>query len=637
MTARAQPPETHARATARSAQAVAVAALAALALACGAARSVRPGGSEERIRAADLARDVEWLADPARTGRGVGTPGNAAAAEYLAARMKEIGLQPGGAAGSGYLEPFEAPVGARLEGENLLELAGQALGLSSEWQPFTFSDDGDVRGELVWAGYGITAPDLGHDDYAGLDVKGKVVLVAAHVPREGDPASPFRDPRRFQLGEWRYKAMNARDHGAAAVLVLRDVWNHPGPDELTPWQGHVSSRAGIPAARVTSPALRAVGVDPSRLGPTPRGESRPRSLGVAVRLAVHVVQESAPTANVVGLLPGAGPRPPGDAAARAGRGCGCVVLGAHYDHLGFGGEGSLAPGAHVVHPGADDNASGVAALLAVARAVAADPQPRRTVAFVAFGGEELGLLGSARFARSPPPGCKLEDVQLMVNLDMVGRPQGGKLYVEGADTAEGGRARVARLAAEDPAVPLELAFGGDGYGPSDQTSFYARGVPVVFFFTGAHADYHRPTDTADKIDYRGLREVARLAYRTVGAAADTPQRYAVVRTPPPPGSQAGARERGSGYGAYLGTIPDFGEHREPGVPLTGARPGSPAEKAGLRAGDVLVRLGGSTIGSLEDLALVLRSHRPGDVVEVEWRRGAETLRSTVTLGERGRE
>ncbi len=651
---RGSPRGLRARTLVRRSLALALGAVSALALACAVARSAHPGGSEARILGADVARDVTWLADPARTGRGVGTPGNAAAGAFIAARMKEIGLQPGGVGGT-FLAFFDAPVAAKLEGENALEIDGRKVALATAWQPFTFSDNGQVKGELVWAGYGITAPALGHDDYAGLDVKGKVVLVAAHFPRESDPGSQFRDPRSFQFGEWRYKAMNARDHGAAGMLAVRDDWNHPGPDDLAPWQGHVTSRAGIVAARVTAAALHEVGVDAARLGAVidQGGDPRSRQLGLPVRLVVGIARQEASTANVIGLLPGTG-APKGSAAApltptlspRSGaRGLetspsertGCVVVGAHYDHLGFGGESSLAPEMHVIHPGADDNASGVAALLAIAGAMAADPPPRRTVAFVAFSGEELGLLGSARFVKAPPAGCTVDDMQLMVNLDMVGRPQGGKVYVEGADTAEGGRARVARLAAEAPAISLKLAFGGDGYGPSDHTSFYARGVPVVFFFTGAHADYHRPSDTADKVDPRGLREVARLAYRAVSAAAESPQRYAVVRTPAPPGSHAGARERGSGYGAYLGSIPDFEERREPGVRLTGARPGSPADKAGLRGGDVIVKVGGTTIASLEDLSLVLRSHRPGDVVEVEWERGAEKLRAPIALGERKRE
>lgn len=587
------------------------AALAALACAAAAA-----GDAESFIRPDDLRRDVAWLADPARTGRGVGTPGNATAARFIAARMEELGLAPGGR--DGFLQPFQAPVGATLSGENALRLGGRALAVGRDFQPFTFSDDGAVEGELVWAGYGITAPDLGHDDYAGLDVKGKIVVVAAHFPDEPDPASPFRDPQRYQLGEWRYKAMNARDHGAAALLGVRDDWNHPGADALEPWRGTVSSRAGIVAARVTLAALRAAGVDAAALARA--GVRRP--LGVAARLAAGVAQQEARTENVVGLLPGREPA------------AGCVVVGAHFDHLGYGGETSLAPGVHAVHPGADDNASGVAALLAVARALRHDPAPRRTIAFAAFSGEELGLLGSSAFVKHPPPGCAPEAEQLMLNLDMVGRPQEGKLYVHGADTARGERERVERLAAAAPAIPLRLAFGGSGYGPSDHTSFFAAGVPVLFFFTGAHADYHRPSDTADKVDPAAVAAVARLAHRVVRDAADAPRRLEVVRAAAPQGFGAAPGERARGYGAYLGTIPDFEGRKEPGVLVAAVKPGSPAEQAGIRRGDVLLQIGSTRLMGLEDLASALRSHRAGDAPEVVWRRGDATRRARVTLGER---
>jgi peptidase M28-like protein/PDZ domain-containing protein len=579
-------------------------------------------GAEGLIRPDDLLRDVAWLADPARTGRGVGTPGNAAAAGYVAERMREAGLAPGGS--EGFLQPFQAPVGAKLAGENALRIGGRALVLGTEFQPFTFTADGTAEGELVWAGYGITAPDLGYDDYAGIDAKGKLVVVAAHFPDEHDQASPFRDPQRFQLGEWRYKALNARDHGAVGLVAVRDAWQHPGPDALEPWRGQASSRAGIVAARITAAALRAAGVDAAALAAATQADRRPRSrpLGITARLAAGVVQEEARTENVVGLARGSEP------------GAGCVVLGAHFDHLGFGGETSLAPGVHAVHPGADDNASGVAALLAVARALHGEPPPRRTIALVAFSGEELGLLGSSFFVKHPPPGCAPDAEQLMVNLDMVGRPQEGKVYVQGADTARGERARVERLAAATPPIPLRLAFGGSGYGPSDHTSFFAAGVPVLFLFTGAHADYHRPSDTAEKIDKAGLAAVARLAHRVTRDAADAPARFEVVRSPPPPGAAAGPGERERGYGAYLGTIPDFEARKEPGVLVSAVKPGSPAEQAGVQRGDVLLRIGASRLMGLEDLATALRSHRAGDAVEVVWRRGGETRTAQVTLGER---
>jgi len=232
--------------------------------------------------------------------------------------------------------------------------------------------------------------------------------------------------------------------------------------------------------------------------------------------------------------------------------------------------------------------------------------------------------------KTPPAGCAPAQLQLMLNLDMVGRPRRGKLYVSGAQTAKGLRERVESLAAASPRLPLRIAWGsGDGYGPSDHTSFYARDVPVLFFFTGAHGDYHRPTDTAEKVDAKGLAAVARLAYRTASFAASSPERLEVVRVAAPPAS-----ERGRGYGAYLGTIPDFEEREEPGVALTGVRAGSPAEQAGLAAGDVLHRIGGTRIVSLADVAVALRSHRAGDTVEVEYARGGKREVVKVQLAER---
>jgi hypothetical protein len=611
----------------------------ALILACATARGPQPApaGPEARISAREARDDVAWLAAPERTGRGVGMPGNAEAARFVAERFRLLGLEPGGS--EGFEQPFDAPVGATLGAATALSLAGEPLALGRDFQPFTFSDDGRVEGELVWAGWGITAPALGWDDYAGVDVKGKIVVVAAHVPREDDPASPFHDPKEFQYGEWRYKATNARDHGAAAVLAVRDDWRHlSARDELPAWRGAPSSHAGILAASVTLAALGRAGADARALAAASEEHRRPHSGPLALRaaLAVEIRREHARTANVVGVLPGTGETSGGrdrsgpDQSSKAE----CVVVGAHYDHLGLGGEASLAPErTGTVHPGADDNASGVAALLQLARAFVAAGPSLRTIVFAAFSGEELGLLGSSAFVQSPPARCPLEKLQLMVNLDMVGRPRHGRVYVEGAATAKGLRERVAALAREAPAPPLELAWGqGDGFGPSDHTSFYARGVPVLFLFTGAHEDYHRPTDTADKVDADGLAAVTRLAFRVVRDAATTPARLEVVRAAGPAPTSRGAGERG--YGAYLGTVPDFAERTEPGVLVSAVRPGSPAERAGIAAGDVLLEVGGTRLANLHDLTTALRSHRPGDAVDVSFRRGAASRTVRVTLEER---
>lgn len=600
-----------------------------------AAACARPHGpaSRTRLDPARIRADVAWLADPARDGRGIGTEGGAQAARWIADRLREAGLAP--AWEGGYAQRLEAPFRATLGDRNALALGGAALALGPDWLPLGLSDDGTVEAEVVFAGYGISAPDLGYDDYAGLDVKGKIVLVAQDFPREADPASPFRDPRNYRHGEWRTKAIVAREHGAAGLLGVRDVWAHPaspppggpgdGPDELPPWRGQVSSRAGILAARVTADALERAGVDVRALAAAGEADGRPHSrpLGIAARVSVEVRHERAETANVAAILPGADPAVAGE----------CVVVGAHHDHLGLGGDASLAPEqAGAVHPGADDNASGVAAALEIARALAADGPRRRTVLVAAFAAEELGLLGSARLVAEPPPACPVERMQLMVNLDMIGRPRGGKLYVDGADTAKGLRALVPALASRRPALPLRIAFGGDGYGPSDHTSFLARGVPVLFFFTGAHADYHRPSDTAEKVDAEGVAAIARLALRVVREAADRPARLEAVRAAAPPPRERGERS----YGTYLGAIPDFAERDAPGVLLTGVRPGSPAERAGIAAGDVLVQVGATRLVGLADLAHALRSHRPGDEVEVVWERGSERRTARVRLEERRR-
>jgi hypothetical protein len=596
-------------------------ALAVLAAGCGQRLALR-AGSEPTVDVARARAEVAWLADPARGGRGVGTPGAAEAAGWIGDRFREARLPP--AFGGSYAQTFEAPFRATLKDGIALRVGAYAPALRDEWLPFGFSDDGSVEGELVWAGYGITAPDLGYDDYAGLDVRGKVVLVAADFPRESDPASPFRDPSHYRLAEWRAKAINAREHGAAALVAVRDGWAHEGPDEIPPWRGQAASRAGILAVRATAAALARGGVDVRALAAPAEadGKARSRPLGLRARVQVEILHERAETSNVAAIVPGRDPAVAGE----------CVIVGAHHDHLGLGGDASLAPEElGTVHPGADDNASGVAALLAVARAFAAQPAPRRTVVLAAFGAEEQGLLGSAHLVRALPAPCSAEKLQLMVNLDMVGRLRGGKLYVAGGDTAKGLRELATALVERPAPLPLRLAFSGDGYGPSDHTSFHARGVPVLFLFTGPHADYHRPSDTADKVDADGLAVVARFAHRLASEAAERDRRLEAVRTTAPPPREAGGER---GYGAYLGAIPDFAEREAPGVLLAGTRPGSPAERAGLAEGDVLLRVGATKLRNLQDLAFALRSHRPGDEVEVEWEREGARRVEKVRLEER---
>lgn len=319
-------------------------------------------------------------------------------------------------------------------------------------------------------------------------------------------------------------------------------------------------------------------------------------------------EPAGPAANVIGVLPGTDP----DLRLEA------VVVGAHYDHLGRGGAGSAAAGADgTIHPGADDNASGTAVVLALARTFAEAGGAPRTLVFAAFAGEELGLLGSAHYVQHPP--VPLARTVLMLNLDMVGRLRAGRLHVGGVDGGRGLRSLAEEAAA---GLPLDLQLHGDPWTPSDHTSFYAAGVPVLFLFTGLHPDYHRPSDTWERINPAGLATVTAFAARVTAAAATAaPPRYVRVERP--------AR------GPLFGITPDFAAADQPGVRVVGVRPTSPAERAGVQPGDVIVRFAGAEVKTLEDLMSALRARQVGERVEVVVRRdGREHTLSAVLAARR---
>jgi Peptidase family M28/PDZ domain len=322
--------------------------------------------------------------------------------------------------------------------------------------------------------------------------------------------------------------------------------------------------------------------------------------------------------NVIGLLPGHDPNLRNEA----------VIVGAHYDHLGLGGFGSLDPDSTgKVHNGADDNASGAAMLIQIAARLAQTP-PARTVLFIAFSGEELGLLGSAYYVRQPV--YPLTTTSAMINLDMVGRLRNGRLIVYGTRTAKEFPALIDSL---NWHAGFDLKAQGDGYGPSDQSSFYAAGRPVLHIFTDLHDDYHRTTDDWEKIDPEGFRRVTNFTVGLVTAIANRPTRLTPVEVPPPSHS-IGTMTGAPAYGTYLGTIPDMTDNPG-GVRLLGVRAGSPAEKAGLRGDDIITRIGDMEIPDLQAMTNALRSHEPGDTVSIVIRRGDKVTTLRATLGTRG--
>lgn len=322
-----------------------------------------------------------------------------------------------------------------------------------------------------------------------------------------------------------------------------------------------------------------------------------------------------PTENVVGILPGGDQRLAGED----------IVVGAHFDHLGSGPFGSAATGdsAHLIHHGADDNASGTAAVLEIARLLStARPRPARTVVFVLFSGEEEGALGSVYYADHPD--LAMDSTRAMINLDMVGRMRENRLLVLGVRSAAEWQAL---LDSVNTSYRLDVRASGDGWGPSDQSSFFAKKRPVLHFFTDLHEDYHRPGDTWEKINAAGIATVAAFAADLTRRLAGRAAPLTFVDAPPPAMAATGER-------AYLGSIPDMTS--EPGgVLLSGVRAGSPADSAGIKAGDVIISIGADTVANLNDMQNALVKHHPGDRVDIRVRRGDQVLTLPVTLGRRG--
>jgi len=560
---------------------------------------------------------VQWLADDAREGRGPGTGGIDAAAQFLADRFAAFGLQPAGD-GETFFQGFDVTIGVRAAGPNALRLGGRDLAFEEQWTAYGFSDTGTTRAALVFAGYGIVAPEYKYDDYAGLDVKGKVVLVLRYEPSQHDSTSAFEGALLTAHADLRRKAILAREQGAVGMLVVTGPRSGEADRlaRLQPDVGYYST--GIACGQLTAAALRAA-------VPAFDVEARQREVdeggkpdGVLLgdlEWTIGLAKERSRLRNVVAFLPGVDPH-------RA------IVIGAHYDHLGFGGPSSLAAGEQAVHNGADDNASGTAVLLGVARHFAAGSKPPASLVFIAFSGEEIGLAGSAHYVAQPllPAASTIA----MLNMDMVGRLRDRKLLVFGTKTAQEFETLLQGLNGEGP--QFELTLRGDGYGPSDQMSFYKKGMPVLHYFTGAHSEYHKPSDDAALLDYDGMAEIAAFVADTARLVMAEPLTFVGASAPAPRGDGGG----GGGFRSYLGTIPDYGQPEDlQGVLLSGVRAGGPAEQAGVRGGDVIVQVDATVIHNIQDYVYVLRTRQPSDRVAITVVRDGKRETLHAVLGKPG--
>jgi len=597
----------------------------AAAIAINSARAQPPASAAEAAMEQRLADDDRYLSSDALEGRGLGTRGIELAANFIAQRFRQLGLKTDACEGTPF-QKFTVTTGAELGPGNRLALIGPAvegktgairseLVLGKDFTPLAVSDSAHFALPLAFVGFGITDKAIGYDDYAGVNVAGKAVIVLRHEPPRPKPA----DGSKSRHALMRRKIANAYEHGAAAVILLADR------AELRDRDVHEDSLLRLSAAgvRLSHPYLpvlncrrevldRAVeaayGVDLAAMEGEIDRERAPHSRELAGwRITGHtdIRRDQVEAKNVIGILP-----------AAAGTGGETMVIGAHYDHFGVTEVEVNGKPQRAIYSGADDNASGVAALLEIARYLTRRPHgPARQVVFVAFSAEEEGLLGSQHYVNYPV--VPLKRTVSMVNFDMVGRLRKNKLFIRGTFTGSGWAGLVNKL---DSHYGLTLDLWTDHFGCSDQLSFYAKDIPVLAFFTGRHEDYHQPSDKFPKINVPGMRRVTQLGQDVVAALADAPDRPQLVTAVP-----AEAHE------AYFGAFGDF-TRPEPGYVLGPVAQGGPADKAGLHDGDLIIRFGESRISNEDDFNEALTHYVGGERIRIVVRRGTQLRTLDVVLG-----
>ncbi|MGH7491358.1 MAG: M28 family peptidase [bacterium] len=566
---------------------------------------------------ADVQYHVNYLASDQLEGRQSGLPGAEAAAKYIAAEFKRFGLKPLGD-GVSFFQRFNFTGGVELGQNNSLSMqrgrADTSYHVGVDFMPAGFSQSANLEASesVAFVGYGITAKTLNYDEYEGVDCNGRVVLALRYAPTHHDPHGDFAD-----YAPLRFKALQAREHGAAALLIVSDsTGNNAALPRLS--FDRAAGDAGLPVVFITRAVaewlLHGSGETLQALQDSIDFRRRPRSFIVAdtrVKLQTQVNKVRREAENVIGILTGSDPNLRTEA----------VVVGAHYDHLGRSSEGAMDPEReNEIRNGADDNASGTAGLLELAQHFAAQKSPpRRSLVFMGFSGEELGLLGSAHYVAHPT--FPLEKTVAMINMDMIGRLQDSALVVQGIGTSPRFPGLVKSL---DSAKPFKLSLKKDGLGPSDQASFYQKNVPVLFFFTGLHSDYHRASDDADKINAAGETEILKFVANILTEIANSDSVPLFTKTDSEQPREARA------FRVSVGTVPDYAAEVE-GLKLSGVRPGGPAEKAGLQAGDIIVKFGHIEVKNIYDYTYALGEFTPGQEIDVIVLRDGERKTLRVKL------
>jgi hypothetical protein len=598
---------------------------------------------------ADAKKTLYFLASDDLEGRGVGTAGLDRAADFIADGFRKFGLKPLPGMKDCF-QSFEMTTTTQVGPNTSLAVGERMFTAKEDFSPLSFSGEGSFKGPVVFIGYAIKDEKHKYDDFAGVDLKDKVALAMRYEPHDAKGNSRFEKDGWSENAALWSKAKAAKDAGAIALLLVTPETYHGGDDQLVPFARRPMGDASkLPVMHVrhtvADELLRRGGAPDLKTLQAKIDENvKPASFPLAdveVSGQVDLERKKAAVKNVVAYLPGE-------------KRDEYVIIGAHYDHLGRGGIGSLSPNSKDIHNGADDNASGTTVMLELAARFARGPTPQRSIIFLAFTAEEEGLLGSQKFIEQCP--VPRSQIVAMLNLDMVGRIRstpssvniaappssnkmreeaatapseaGGILYIGGSGTAKDFQHMIEQADKRSPLVVRDIGKGG--LGPSDHMSFALKKIPVMFFFSGLHADYHRPTDDADKINYDGLEQVIGFVEDVAKQVIAMPREEYVSSadaSSPRVGSPSG-----TGTSVTLGVVPDYSNFGEGGgVRISGTSPDSPAAKAGLREGDIIVKWNDGKIDTLYDLSDMLAKGKPGDKVKLGVMRDKQPIVIEATL------
>lgn len=584
---------------------------------------------ELTLTATNVRNHIKYLASDELEGRFPGTKGIELAKDYILNTFKSYGLK---ALNGTNTQSLEVTVGYELGKDNqvyfnliipkpgvpieMVKPVRKTWDVNKDWLPVSLSENKEIEGAMVFAGYGITAKDLKYDDYEGIDVKDKIVIVLTNSPDGEKESSEFHP-----YTSYRYKATNARNHGAIGVIFVKIQGD--SANVFVPLDRDRGERnTGIVAIQVNRNRI-AEYFPKNSLYPTEleiNKTRKPKSFelpNAKIHIKVDLEDKKVKTENLFAMLEGTDPKLKDE----------YIIIGAHYDHLGWGGPTSNYHGNKpMIHNGADDNASGVAVMLEIARLLS-EQQPKRTIIFVSFTSEELGLLGSNYFVNHPP--IDLSKVSMMVNLDMVGRMQNDNLFAIGVASSSMFPSLLNELDSTD--VTIKITQSESPIAASDNTSFYLKNIPSIFFFTGVHLDYHRPSDDWEKINYLGCDKAANFIANFVKKVADLDVKLPFTRATNDNNSES-KPSSGSSYGSkvWFGIIPNF-ENEPKGFKISGSSPGSPAEKAGLIENDIILKIDQNEIKNIHDFMFALKEHKPGDEVKVIFLRDGKEKTTTVKL------